>query len=146
MALVAWEARFSVGHDEIDRQHKRLFQMANELHDSMMKGEANSVLGDLLQNLISYTRFHFTHEERVMAAANYPGFAAHRAEHEALTRQVTQICDEFRAGRMALSLKVLAFLKEWLQHHILESDKAYSAHVSAEARRLGKSGAVLSRV
>jgi hemerythrin len=134
MALLTWKDSFSVGNDDIDRQHKRLFETANQLHDSMLRGEGNAVLGSLLQNLVSYTRSHFAYEERLMEEVRYPHLQAHRADHEALTRQVMQIRDEYRGGRVALTLKVMTFLKEWLQGHILESDKRYSSHLLQRKR------------
>lgn len=134
MALIEWKDSFSVGNDEIDRQHKRLFQLTNELHDGMMRGEGRAVVGSLLEQVISYTKTHFAAEEQMMAQAQYPDLPAHRAKHQDLTRQVTAIYDEYRSGGAVVTLKVLTFLKDWLQNHILETDKRYSGHVSGNRR------------
>ena len=129
MSLMVWNDTFSVNNREIDRQHQRLIAMLNELHDSMMRGDGNKVIGNLLENLILYTKTHFSAEEKQMVASHYPEYPAHKAEHDALAAEVVRLQADFKAGRVALTIKVLTFLKNWLQHHILGTDTKFGAHL-----------------
>ena len=126
MPLLTWKETWSVGAPDIDAQHKRLVELINELHDAMARGAANDVLSPVLDRLIEYTKYHFAHEERRLQAAGYPQLASHVREHNELTARVVRFRDDFAAGRTAISVKVLGFLKEWLTNHIVGRDKLYS--------------------
>ena len=55
MSLFQWKDEYSVDHSEIDMQHKRLFQLAGELHAAMTAGKANAALSKTLNDLIAYS-------------------------------------------------------------------------------------------
>ncbi|HET8547168.1 MAG TPA: bacteriohemerythrin [Bryobacteraceae bacterium] len=126
MPLLSWNDSYSVRAPAIDAQHKHLMKLINDLHDGMSRGAGNDALGSVLDGLIKYTRAHFADEERAMEAAGYPNLLQHRAEHKALTDKVLKFREDFAAGRVAISIHVLTFLKEWLSHHIMGSDKQYA--------------------
>jgi hemerythrin-like metal-binding protein len=127
MALLAWNDNYSVGVNTIDQQHSGLFDIVNELHAAMMKGQAKNVLGALLDRLIKYTVLHFSYEERMMEAAKYPNLAAHRARHTDLTRQVKEFSARYKKGDANLNVELIRFLSDWLTRHILHEDKQYSS-------------------
>jgi hemerythrin len=125
MPLLTWNDNLSVGVHSIDSQHSTLLAILNELYDAMMKGHAKEVTGPLLDKLIKYTRNHFSTEEAMMADAKYSGLAAHRREHERLTRQVEEFAARFKKGECTVTIDLLHFLRNWLTNHIQQSDKAY---------------------
>lgn len=104
--------------------------MLNDLFNSMRAGEGDAVLGSLFQSLIVYTEQHFSFEENLMRRSRYPELNVHIEEHRALTRKAHELQDKFRAGRVAISMQLTSFLKEWLQHHILGSDSAYARMIN----------------
>ena len=123
MSLFQWSEAYSVGHPDIDSQHKRLFQLAEQLHAAMTAGKAKQVLSTTLNNLITYTRRHFADEEMLMQTHRYPFLPQHKAEHQALTEKVIQFQRSFEADRATISDELLQFLINWLRHHIGSSDK-----------------------
>jgi len=129
MAFLEWKSEFALDLPDIDRQHKRLVDILNRLHDAMIQGAPPASLHQILNDLISYTRSHFVDEERAMERARYPQLAAHRREHEELTEKVLRFQQDLRDGRVALSVQLLGFLKSWLRDHIMKTDKAYTAHL-----------------
>ena len=51
-------------------------------------------------------------------------------------RQVGDVAARFEANRtVGLSIEVSTFLRDWLQKHILGTDKRYSAHLKAKGVR-----------
>lgn len=126
MALLTWSKDYSVGVQSIDGQHLSLFNMLNELHAAMMKGQARSVAGPVLRRLVNYTREHFEAEEAMMASAKYPGLADHRIKHRELTRQAEEFMDRFERGEATINIQLLNFLRDWLSIHIKKSDKEYT--------------------
>ncbi|MGD0912066.1 MAG: bacteriohemerythrin [Terracidiphilus sp.] len=135
MPLLAWNDSLSVGVRSIDSQHSKLVAILNELYDSMMQGHAKEVTGPLLRKLINYTREHFSSEESMMAAAKYPGLAAHRREHEKLTKQVEEFAARFDRGECTVNIELLHFLRTWLTGHIQQSDKAYGPSMIGQGIR-----------
>ncbi|HUE20073.1 MAG TPA: bacteriohemerythrin [Bryobacteraceae bacterium] len=124
-----WKPEYSVQIPEIDAQHQRLFVLAAELHAALTQGKGYTILEKSLARLVDYTKVHFAAEERRMAQHAYPEGAAHKAEHDHLTAQVLYLQKKFRAGDGSLSLSVMMFLKNWLEHHIAGSDQQYSIHI-----------------
>lgn len=133
MSLMEWYPGLSVGVAQFDEEHKRLVKLLNELHDSMLKGRGRETLGKTLDSLIAYTRSHFANEERLMKQHGFPGYAGHKAEHDALAKQVlaVQAKQQSGDGGAALTMDVFKFLKDWLTKHIMGSDCSYTAFMNA---------------
>ena len=68
-----------------------------------------------------------------MEEHDYPGLAQHKAEHEALTKQVLAFQAELQSGRASMTVQVLQFLKNWLEQHIKVSDRAFAPCVKEKA-------------
>lgn len=131
MGLFAWNETYSVGHPLIDREHKTLFGMADELHTAMLAGRGTETLAGLLTRLIDYTHTHFGHEEALMRAHRYPQMEQHIVLHRALTAQVQALKTKSAAGKTMITIEVMEFLRRWLDHHIRESDQLVAKYIQA---------------
>jgi hemerythrin-like metal-binding protein len=129
MALCVWSDDYSVGIKEIDEQHKRLFDIINELHNAMKEAKAKSVLGKVIKDLIDYTEFHFSSEEILLKNCKYPDFNQHKLIHDQFTVKVKEFEQKYLNGTVLLSQEIVQFLKDWLIKHIKESDKQYSMFI-----------------
>ncbi len=132
MALITWSQNFSVGVKDIDEQHKKLITLVNELHDAMSVGKGREVLGKILSDLISYTVYHFKHEEDLFEKYAYLGYIAHKTEHDKLAGQAGDIKKKFDSGEAVLTIEVMNFLRDWLNNHILGSDKKYGPFLNSK--------------
>ncbi len=125
MAFLEWKDTYSVGLSDIDQQHKKLVAIINQLHDAMKMGGKLTDLAVVIEQLASYTRFHFDHEEQLMARAGYGELAQHKHVHAAMIGQVEAYRAGVADGQTSVSLKLMDFLKSWLFKHILETDMRY---------------------
>jgi hemerythrin len=125
MPLVVWSEEFSVGVKALDEQHTVLFDTINELHAAMMKGKAGTIIGDLLARLLTYTRDHFSDEERMMEIAGYVDLPQHRLLHRNLAKQVEDYIARLQNDDLLLSTDLVGFLSDWLKNHILAADQSY---------------------
>ena len=130
MALVTWNDSFSVNIAQIDKQHKKLVDMINELHAAMKTGQGKDVMGKVLNGLVSYTTTHFETEEKLFREHDYPDAAAHQMEHRAFVAQVMDFKNGFDSGKLTVSVKVMNFLAKWIQDHIQGSDKQYAGFLN----------------
>jgi hemerythrin-like metal-binding protein len=131
--MFEWSGSYSIGVGSVDAQHQTLFAMARELHSAMVAGQGKGSLARILDRLVQYTTVHFAHEERLMRLHDYPDFAAHKAQHEELTKQVVKFQNDFEAGRAAITVQLLQFLRNWLQEHIQGTDVKLAPHLRNRA-------------
>ena len=126
MSLFVWDARYTLNIAEIDRQHRKLFALFNELYEAMQEGHGNEVIDDVLTRVVDYTAYHFATEEKLLHQYGYPEEAAHRAEHAKLTEQAKTLVVKHHAGNGQVAIATLKFLCDWLNNHILGSDKKFA--------------------
>lgn len=123
MAFLEWSEDLSVGFAQIDDDHKKLITLVNDLADALAEGHASEAVEDVLENLLDYTAWHFRHEERLMQTYGYPGYLAHKTQHEELAQAAGDLHAKFLDGDPGVAEELLPFLKEWLTGHILGTDK-----------------------
>ena len=131
--MFEWNERYSVGIPSIDAQHQTLFGMAADLHAAMSSGQGKAASGRILDRLVRYTASHFAHEERLMRQHDFPGLVQHKAQHDALTKQVLQFQSDLQSGRATITVQLLQFLKSWLVGHIEGSDQQYAPFLKDRA-------------
>jgi hemerythrin len=132
MPLFQWSSELSVNVKEIDTQHKKLVEMINLLHDSMKSGKGKELMGGILNELVDYTVYHFSTEEKLFQKHGYAEYLQHKKQHDDLTRQVADIKSRFEGGQITITVEVMNFLKDWLNTHIKQSDKRYSAFLNSK--------------
>jgi hemerythrin len=130
MSMMQWQDSFSVGVTAMDVQHRQLVAMVNQLYEAMRMGKGDLVVKTLLPNLAQYTRSHFNTEEKLMHDVDFPGIAAHQAEHHKLSQEVGDLLDRIKAGKMVATVTLATFLKDWLTKHILGHDMQYGKFIA----------------
>lgn len=132
MSLMAWEDRLSVNIKGIDDQHKKLIDLINKLYDGMKAGKGADVMEGILTELVNYTVTHFSNEQALFQKHGYPEFVQHKKEHDDLTKKAIELRDNLKAGKAVISVEVMSFLKDWLNKHILGTDKRYTAFLNSK--------------
>lgn len=127
--LIEWSDDYSIQIPEIDEQHKVLVGLVNEMHAAIREQRGREECGAVLEQLIEYTRVHFATEESVMSVMRYPELEQHRAEHQKLMDEVSQLKARFDDGSVNLTMELMHFLKAWLHNHIHGSDKRAGAFI-----------------
>jgi len=126
MALFGWKQEYSVSVGRFDVDHKKLFSLLNELNDAMALGQGRFVVQSVLQQLLDYTHQHFAAEELAMRTVAFQGLSSHIVEHRELTAKVEEFAAAYKNGDTSLTIDVLYFLYNWLDHHILCTDRKYA--------------------
>jgi len=132
MSLITWNSSYSVGVSEIDKQHQKLVEIINTLFDAMKSGKANDVMSKVFLDLLSYTSFHFTYEEKLMDVHQFPISSVHKAEHANLVKKVQDLKQKAASGNFSVSIDTMNFLKEWLMKHIQNVDKEFGKFLVAK--------------
>lgn len=126
MTILQWNDAYSVNIALIDNQHRKLVDMINQLHDAMKTGAGSQAIDEILTNMTSYCEAHFATEETLFEQYSYPGALAHQSDHQNFIKKVAQLREKSQKSKIGLSMEVMTFLKDWLNHHILEVDQKYA--------------------
>lgn len=129
---LVWSDKYSVGVEELDKQHQTFFQMINELEKSLKDNAFGVASADgkrkvysLLMRLRSYALFHLLTEEQMLISWRYKDFIKHKRTHNDYIRVILDMEDRFYEGEISVAAKLLDFLKKWWMDHILTEDKKY---------------------
>ncbi len=131
MAIITWDESMSVGVAVLDSQHMKIAEIINQLHEAMLKESEKEVLGGIFSELVTYTVYHFGAEEKFFQEYYYPEAQSHILEHTQLTQKATELKAGFESDKMLISVETMYFLKDWLNHHIMETDKKYGPFLNA---------------
>jgi diguanylate cyclase (GGDEF)-like protein/hemerythrin-like metal-binding protein len=126
---VVWDDAYNSGHARIDKQHQRLFQLANSLL-AVLTGETPLAEVSLrLETLLAHTSQHFHDEEAFLREARYPGLAQHATVHAGLLARARQLQEEVQSGRLDFG-KLASFLAlDLVKGHFLSEDQNYFDHL-----------------
>lgn len=126
MAIFKWDEKYSVKVHEMDDQHKRLFDLINQLHEAMHSGKGNAALAEILKGLKDYTITHFGAEEKYMEKIHYSGISEQKKQHLIFIKKIEEYVNDLESRKLGLSIEVLNFLRDWLINHIQLMDQKYS--------------------
>ncbi|MDH5682130.1 MAG: bacteriohemerythrin [Spirochaetota bacterium] len=124
-SIIKWTDQLSVQINAIDNQHKNLVDIINKLYGKMKEGKGKDVIGQIIDELISYTKTHFTFEENMMKEHDYPQYNNHVEEHKVLVEQVYDMKAQYNSGKILSTAELMSFLEEWFTGHIKGTDMKY---------------------
>lgn len=135
--------KLQLGESSIDKQHGILIDMINNLFKTLTDPKSfeqgaqvfKEKLGKDLLTLAEYTIAHFGFEEEWMknislSQEHRSEHVDHLAKHKQLLADVTDFITRFKQEDFNVfeeSINLLGFLKNWLEHHILKTDKVLVA-------------------
>lgn len=132
MTLISWDKTATLNVGEIDSQHQRLFALVDNLHQAMAFPQGAGVVSRALEELVEFTRMHFSTEEALMTRHAYPEYEKHRQEHEALLQDIDQLLQRFHDGDVLIPFAIELDLEAWAFKHIESSDKPLAAFLNSK--------------
>lgn len=134
MAYIEWTNELSVGVNEIDKQHQKLIDLINQLHESKDKEIDKITLNKVFEALVAYTKIHFTFEEKMLLEKAYPDLDDHKNTHKIFVDQLNVFMRQFKNNDdKQVSFSLLAFLKSWISKHIMVNDKEYGNYLKKKS-------------
>lgn len=128
--MIEWRDEFSVGNNEIDTQHKKLFQIAGKaytlLKDDLVTDKYDQIIS-ILQELKDYTVYHFSFEEEYMKSLGYKRLLSHKVLHDDFIERINNVnLNAIDENQSKYILETLDFIVSWIGEHILGNDKLYA--------------------
>ena len=132
---IEWDPTLEVGVEAIDEQHKELFRRLDRLLQAMQTHQGTVEVGRLIDYLGEYVVTHFGQEESVMRDRAYPGYAAHKAEHEVFLKDFQMLRAEYLSSgpNAVITIRVTSRVTAWLREHIYRIDRALGQYLQRRA-------------
>ncbi len=119
-----WKEIYSVGNVEIDREHKKLFDIAQDAFMQVEETQRNAKIKEVLTELYTYMKTHFKHEEKYMQEINYPAIEEHKVLHHNIIEKINSFVKQLPTMDDSLFEKELAKIIDIaLVHHIIQEDR-----------------------
>ncbi|PWB54158.1 MAG: hypothetical protein C3F18_06920 [Nitrosomonadales bacterium] len=126
---LAWdESRHSLGIPSLDRQHRGMMDLVNELAEAVAHGCSYEQAHQQMEKILDFVADHFADEEALMRKHDFPGLKQHAAEHEKLLREAATLMETYDAGHADRALLITAFLTDCVENHILHEDRVVSQY------------------
>lgn len=127
--IFKWKERFETGIEEIDKQHKRLFEIGTEIYNLTTKDDGtdyyDAIVG-LINELKDYTVYHFRYEESLLEQANYSDLAAHKIEHQKFIDKLNETeANDIDINQKQVLMDMIEFIIGWVSGHIVGIDFKY---------------------
>jgi len=130
MDLIKWRDSYSVGVDEIDKQHIQLVDIINELNEAVMDCRSEEVLDSVFVKLHEYAIYHFSTEEEYMRMLNYPHLIQHMQIHDEFRAAIAEFSRKFTENKSFASMQLVMYLRDWFVNHVCFSDSMIKPYVN----------------
>lgn len=125
--MYEFKEEFLTGIELIDGEHRRLFEIANELYELKCEEfipDKYDNIRHILEELRDYTLTHFEHEEEYMKAIGYKRMFTQLTQHNALRETINNWdLDAIDENQDETIEEMLGLITDWLVNHILSQDK-----------------------
>ncbi|MBK1813452.1 hemerythrin family protein [Clostridium sp. YIM B02505] len=120
---------YETGIDKIDREHRRLFELADECYN-LLKDDAcdnkYEKVRKVIKELKNYAKFHFSEEEKLMESVKHKQIFTHKLQHDYFIEKIDAIdIDDIESNQDQYIIDILTFIVAWIRQHILSKDAQY---------------------
>jgi diguanylate cyclase (GGDEF)-like protein/hemerythrin-like metal-binding protein/PAS domain S-box-containing protein len=120
MVHLQWRDEYASGYDDIDNEHQELFRLANDLF-RLFTGPAHQHCDagqmQALDRLLEHVRYHFAHEEQILAACDHEALAVHNVQHATILEQAQRLQGQAESGEVTLGELVQFVVVEIIGEH-----------------------------
>lgn len=81
---IEWRSEWDSGNEEIDRDHRKIISMGNELLTLSLSNGTEQQIQEQLDRLMDHIQQHFASEEKILSATDYPDLKNHSRRHQSL--------------------------------------------------------------
>ena len=124
---VQWRQEWNCGNDEIDEQHDKILQIANDLITKIYAGASHNECMDMIKLFLEYAVNHFATEERILMEIEYDGLIAHIKKHEYLTNKAIYLKECYEKKELQPVAFLSFIIDEVVVEHLTKEDTKFFA-------------------
>ncbi len=124
MNKYAWDVKYSVGHEKIDAQHRKIFGILREIQLAFYENIDSKLVLAIIKDLQLFVIEHFSLEEGEMLPYKdkLPTYAEHIQQHLLLVYSVNVLMEHFQQDGAKMAEELYEVLQMWLKAHIQDMD------------------------
>jgi hemerythrin len=122
MNYLKWSPDFSVGIDAVDFEHQNLIEDINLVLAELQDRRDIDLVVASIAEIHSEVAAHFALEERIMRAADYEEYDAHKNDHEDLLDQLRGLMDMTERDPDWALKSLSDELSKWFSNHFQSFD------------------------
>ena len=129
--MVELTETFVLECEELDKDHKRLVDMVNEITDDIDKGATGNCKSKVI-NFINFAKEHFYIEEQFLQKNGYPEAVSHHKHHQTLIAKLEHI-QEFAASAETNDLARASLKRELvylLMDDLITTDMDFKGYIN----------------
>lgn len=123
---VKWRPELELGVDMMDRHHRSMVGLCGAIFEKVGSKGGTTASADIFLELVGLTAMHFQSEEELMRRSDYPGRMDHLDRHHELSLLLKSWESRARRRDLPLNPAFLQHLNQWVENHILGSDRGFS--------------------
>jgi len=127
MRSLKWSIAHTAFVNEIDDEHKEIFEAVSNLQTALSGGGSAEQPGKSVERLVTAITEHFAHEERLMRAASYPSIRWHKQQHDHAHKRVAEFVRRMQEGDGQAGFDLIVYLTSWLHDHTRLADRMLGA-------------------
>jgi hemerythrin len=127
-----WNDKMNIGIEPLDDHHKTIVRLMLEVKAAVDSKKHSDDIRGVLTALISYSKYHFLSEERIMFEKAFPQLEQQRAEHRWFVERLVEITAEYASADAVFKHDLFEHLKGWFANHILVQDMMLRSFMNQE--------------
>jgi hemerythrin-like metal-binding protein len=129
MSLLLWTPRIQVNIEEIDDQHKKLFELANIFYNKLYTSSPDVEILESINELTIFSINHFKIEEKLLAKYNIPNSDKHKKEHSDFINELAKLNSKIIKNDLLISVDLIDFLRNSIINHIFTIDREMACYI-----------------
>ncbi|WP_146618768.1 diguanylate cyclase, partial [Rhodoplanes elegans] len=122
---LVWQPAYECGEVLIDRQHRQMFDLVNELFPLPVAEDRDRRIMATIDKLMAHIAEHFRYEESVLQARGYAGTEEHRMIHAQLLGEARRLRQSLADGQDVLDDFRLFLCRTTVVEHMLGTDREF---------------------
>jgi hemerythrin len=132
MDPIIWnDEKLSVGHEQIDNQHKELIRHLNNLIALQKEPFDPERQYAILADLEKYVEKHLYYEEALLRKQGYPALEDHEMLHSQYMMELEMWASMLEDEDPELPKRMCGFIQTWLVEHIMGEDMKFKPYVKS---------------
>lgn len=130
--MYEFKEEFATGIEKLDAEHKKIFELTDHVYQLLTDENIlfkEDEFHEILDGLQDYVIEHFTDEEEYMASIQFAELDWQKEQHQKFAEKMNEFSEAAKAlslkNQDEVLLKLLDYLVEWLEKHIVECDMKY---------------------
>lgn len=123
--LIEWSDSFDNAINELDEQHRRIVDLANQLYIGLRTDKPKKEIKEGLKMFVDFTAWHFSNEERYFEDFGFEQMSEHVAAHREFIAHLDDFRKKYQLGKVKFYDDVMRYIKTWIEDHLSHADQLY---------------------